>query len=81
MHLYVLCKSAECSWSLGHCVSYDMIRRMDTPIARKKIDDLERNEYVPIPTNLDSRIGLKRVVIVRRDRDVLVLLIASFHSL
>ena len=37
----------------GHSVNYDMIRRIDTSIAKKVIDDLERNEYVPLPTNLN----------------------------
>ena len=36
----------------GHSVNYDMIRRIDTSIAKKVIDDLERNEYVPLPTNI-----------------------------
>ena len=37
----------------GNCVSYNMIRRIDTPIAKRVIDDLENNEYVPIPTKLN----------------------------
>ena len=37
----------------GNCVSYNMIRRIDTSIAKRVIDDLENNEYVPIPTNLN----------------------------
>ena len=50
----------------GHCVSYDMIRRMDTSIAKKKkkkIDNLERNEYVPIPTNLNRRMDSKEILL------------------
>ena len=46
----------------GHCVSYDMIRRMDTSIA-KIIDDLERNKYVPIPTNLNRRMDSKKILL------------------
>ena len=36
----------------GHSVSYDMIRRIDTSIAKKVIDDLQSNEYVPVPMNI-----------------------------
>ena len=48
----------------GHCVSYDMIRRMDTSIIAKKIiDNLERNEYVPIPTNLNKHMDPKTLIL------------------
>ena len=46
----------------GHCVSYGMICRMDTSIGRK-IDDLERNEYVPIPTYLNRRMDSKELLL------------------
>ena len=36
----------------GRSVSYDMIRRIDTSIAKKLIDDLEHNDFVPVPTNI-----------------------------
>ena len=45
-----------------------MIRRMDTSIAKKKKkkkkkDNLERNEYVPIPTNLNRRMDSKEILL------------------
>ena len=36
----------------GHSVSYDMIRRINTSIAKKVIDDLEHNDFVPVSTNI-----------------------------
>ena len=47
----------------GHCASYGMIRRMDTSIAKKLIDDLGRNKYVPIPTNLNRHTGSKELLL------------------
>ena len=40
----------------GHCASYDMIRIMDTSIAK-------RNKYVPIPTNLNRRTDSKELLL------------------
>ena len=36
---------------------------MDTSIAKKLIEDLERNEYVPIPTSLSRRMDSKELLL------------------
>ena len=38
----------------GHCVSYDVIRRIYTPIAKKVKVDLECNEHASIPMNVNK---------------------------
>ena len=41
-----------CEKRFYRCLEKHMIRRIDTSIAKKVIDDLQSNEYVPVPMNI-----------------------------
>ena len=53
-------KSAECSWSLCQLWPDSQNGHIN---CEKLIDDLERNEYVPIPINLNKRMDSKEVLL------------------
>ncbi len=36
----------------GHCISYDQVRRLDTTLAKKALDQYSENGNMPIPTNI-----------------------------
>ena len=37
-------------YSAGHCISYDIVRRVDTTLANKSLSTLASNDNIPIPS-------------------------------
>ena len=56
VHQATQCKSlVKLLHNAGHCITYDQVRRVDTTLAERELENYSANGNVPVPSNLTPR--------------------------